>query len=312
MARSADYRINFRQGGLGDTLIVSALVRDLAAHFPDIRLSIYGSGSAEIFERDARLAPVGRATTRIKFDYAPTVDRARTDRSARYVFAPHEAFARLTGVSVPRGSPTPDIVLGSDELYRHRRPYGVVAAGTKGDMPVKSWVLSRFAEVVADRPDLDWLQVGAVGDSRCAHRQTAIPGCVNLIGKTSIRQLFAVIASSRVVVGHVSLPMLVSSAFGVPCVVIGGGREEPWMHEAPRVRYLHTIGQLDCCEASGCRRSVARPPHGGPLPPNWACSYPTDFPDFYGGTQSVGRCMDRIAAADVLAAIETFAPTASE
>jgi len=287
---TADYCLAVKHGGIGDCLIASALVRDLVALRPDIRLSVEGSGAADIFARHPNIAPAGPDTKRVVLDYRPVVDRARTDRSARYVYAPHEAFEAATGIAVPRGRPAPEIVVGADEARPRPRPYAVVASGTKGDMPVKSWVHAHFRDVVAAHPEYEWLQVGAILDARHMHRQTAIPGCVNLLGKTGLRDLFLLVRGAAVVLCHVSLPMLVAAAFGVPCVAVAGGREDPWLHADSGVRYVDTVGALPCCAAAGCRCSVALAGHADSgFPPGWACTDPVDA-----GGQWVGRCMTLI------------------
>lgn len=76
------------------------------------------------------------------------------------------------------------------------------------------------------------------------------------------------------VICGVTFQMHVAAACQVPCVVLGGGREEPWWEDysndwgafgpdcssvlVPH-RYLHTNGMLDCCRVKGCWKQRVQP-----------------------------------------------------
>lgn len=295
------YTLRSVRRGVGDVLSISALVRDLHLHRPDIRLSVTSGGVEDAaYARDPRIVPPTPDAVELRLDHKPLVDRSRNDKSARYCHAGHEQIEHLVGFAVPRGPNAPSLILGPDETYTRDRPYVVVAAGTKGDIPIKQWPISYWRELVASVPDVEWVQVGALSDARGLHRQSVLPGCVNLLGKTDLRKLFAVIAGASAVVCHLSMPMLVAAAFGVPCVVLAGGREDPWLFESPGVTLLHTVGALDCCPERGCRKMSAVKPHDeSAFPANWLCEHPVEV-----GGLRVGRCMELVTPSAAAAAVK--------
>ena len=182
-------------------------------------------------------------------------------------------------------------------------PYAVVAGGSKSDIPLKQTPPELFAAVVRETADLNWVQLGKVDGGRIRHRQWALPGATNLLGVTDLRGLFRYVAHASVVLCHTSLPLLAASALGVPCVVVGGGREDPWLFDDLGVTYLHAIGKLDCCKEFGCRAVFPRAAHiETPYPRGLVCADPV-----VGPTTTVGRCMTLLSPAEISAAVRAVA-----
>jgi len=294
-----EYKLVVRRKGVGDTVAISPLVRDLHRFRPDIRISVEGTLASEIFKHDPRVSTWSGNGREVVIDYKPTHDRARFDKSARYLLAGLEDFNLQTGLSVPAGDPRPELVLLDEERPEPSAyPYIVLASGVKLDMPLKRYPHNRWAELVRLGSALGWKfrQVGQIHDGRLPHIQEAIPGADNLLGKTSIRQLFRVISGAAAVVCHVSLPMLIASAFRVPCIVLGGGRENPWLFADMGVDYLHTIGELGCCQLHGCHACFAKPAHDGAYPPGSLCADPVECEN----GSAVGRCMTLIEPSEIV------------
>lgn len=298
--------LNLRRRGIGDTVAASALCRDLVASNPDIRISVSGNSPDDVFRHAPWYAgsdPAG-ADRVVEIDYKPTIDRAhRPDKAARYIYAAHDAYETATGERVVRGPTRPALTLSHEELERPSpEPYAVLACGSKADIPVKQAPVALFRSVVAETRDWNWKQVGLVFDGRLLHHQTAVEGCANLIGKTDLRRLFRIVAHARVVLCHLSLPMLVASALGVPCVALAGGREDPWLFEGLGVTVIDTIGRLDCCGTRGCYVAAALPRRKPEeFPRGWLCTDPIDLPD----ERPVGRCMTLLSADEIIAALRT-------
>jgi hypothetical protein len=173
----------------------------------------------------------------------------------------------------------PDLHLSEDEKltppFGLTGPYWVLASGGKRDYTAKWWdpvwwqqvadTVGRHARVV---------QVG--GGS---HIHPKLHGVHDLVAKTSFRELMRLIYHSHGVLCVVTCLMHIAAAFNKPCVVVAGGRE-PWWWEAYNLenrlinmrlgqpswqppepdnfvphRFIHTIGQLDCCQTGGCWKS---------------------------------------------------------
>jgi heptosyltransferase-2 len=90
--------------------------------------------------------------------------------------------------------------------------------------PAKCWPIDRFAEVIRRLTDsignCIWLSFGAQADSHTAEQLAALANgsIVNLAGKTSLRQLMALLKICRVLLTNDSGPMHVAAALGTPVV----------------------------------------------------------------------------------------------
>jgi len=91
--------------------------------------------------------------------------------------------------------------------------------------PAKRWPVASFAAVAREvshrNPDCLWLIFGGANDRGLCHELEAIPGVrsLNLVGKTSLRQLMALLKLCRVLLTNDTGPMHVAAALGTPVVV---------------------------------------------------------------------------------------------
>ncbi|HEV7993053.1 MAG TPA: glycosyltransferase family 9 protein [Gemmatimonadaceae bacterium] len=86
----------------------------------------------------------------------------------------------------------------------------------------KEWFPERMQEVVnALRGEFTLVQLGSQADP-------ALHGCVDLRGRTTLRESAAVIANSELFLGQVGFLMHLARAVDRPGVIIYGGREKPW------------------------------------------------------------------------------------
>jgi ADP-heptose:LPS heptosyltransferase len=286
--------------GVGDTVAATPLVRDLISGY-STAVAVVGAEAAAVFENFPGVVPPETAgLADVTLDYAPAYDRAHAGRAAKYLYAAHEAFEAATGVAVDRGPDRPVVHLSAAERVPPRAGrYWVVASGVKPDVPVKQWPHAHFAALVAAVPEVDWVQVGLLHDGRFTHHQRHVPGAVNMLGRTAVRDLIRLIAHAAGVVCHLSLPFMVARAVGTPCVVLAGNREPAWFHTPTSppdltVAYLEAAGRgLPCATRYGCNVRVANPPAGAP--PGWACAAPVEDP---AGGLGWAKCMDVITPAE--------------
>ena len=91
--------------------------------------------------------------------------------------------------------------------------------------PAKCWPIERFAEVVRQVseqvPNATWLCFGSAADWPLCQKLCELSGNhpLNLAGKTTLRQLMALLKSCRVLLTNDSGPMHVAAALGTPVVV---------------------------------------------------------------------------------------------
>jgi len=120
-------------------------------------------------------------------------------------------------------------------------------------MKNKEWFADRLQAVVLGLgKDYTLVQLGSATDPR-------LDGCVDLRGKTSIRESAAIIANSRVLLGQVGFLMHLTRAVDRPAVIIYGGRELPWQSGYSCNTNLAT--QLHCSPCwrwNACHNEVER------------------------------------------------------
>lgn len=254
----------------GDILVMTALVRDLAVAWPGrYRVRVYTphrdvwAGNPHVEKGE----PEGR---QLSLDYGRFIRQANS-RPMHFVTAFHESFHDLTGVRVPLTAPHPDLHLTDDQPRLVPGRYWVLLSGGKTDFTTKHWSRDRHQRVVDALRGfgLTVAQAGAAEKSE-HHRHPRLDGVVDLLGRTTLRQLFHLIRHADGVVCTITMAMHAAAALGRPCVVTGGGREHWWWEGYHRDnpglapvagrlpvshRYLHTMGLLPCCATAPCWRN---------------------------------------------------------
>ncbi len=149
----------------------------------------------------------------------------------------------------------PYFYLTSSELQagvRARRQVAIQSTASGAALPFanKEWQPDRFASVVAGLPaGMTAVQLGIASDP-------ALPGTVDLRGRSTLREAAAVIAQSEVFIGLEGFLAHLARAVDCPAVVVLGGRvsatttgysgNEYLSHEAP----CAPCGQRDLCDRS--------------------------------------------------------------
>lgn len=313
---------------LGDTILLTALVRDIHRAYPgqyEIQVDTHFTnvwwqnpyvqrfdGSVRALKVDIDWGDAIRWNSYAKFDQR---------REMRHILAwYHYDFTRKTGVKVPVTDPWPDLHVAPEEIARRvQGRYWVIVSGGKLDMTTKHWHVHRMQEV-ADKlaqQGIHCVQVGAVNTN---HVHPPLRGVTNLLGQTeNVRDLWNVIRYSDGVICGVTGPMHIAAAFERPCVVHAGGREEPWFEAyvnafgafgpgANPVRvehkFLHTIGLLDCCDKQGCwkKRTIPLDPQDLTSKSHTLCRQPVR-PEH---THAVSRCQDLILSDHVVEAVMDY------
>lgn len=270
---------------LGDGALMTALVRDVHRAYPNqFEISavvnfkhVLKHNPLIVSSFSSRNGPPIRAEVgwgRAMRQHGMT--NPNDPRTKRHILAwYHHCFEEITGLKVPVTEPKPDLYLTDEEkipIVEGR--YWVIVAGGKWDTTVKLW-RSKYAQNVVDtlaERGIRCVQIGGVGEY---HTHPELKNVTNLLGRTEeARQFWNLIYHSDGVVCGVTGPMHVAAAFDKPCVVYGGGREDPWFEayvddyaafgpHASRVkvphRYLSAVGKLPCCERFGCWASAVVP-----------------------------------------------------
>ena len=329
--RSSKGRIIIRhRWALGDTVLMTALVRDIHRAYPDqyeIQVDTnftnvwWNNPYVTKFEPGSKPKPI-----QVKVEWG---DAIRWNAYAKYgnrkemkhILAwYHYDFEKKTGMKVPVTEPKPDLHLDTQERKRRiEGRYWVVLSGGKLDLTTKHWHAHRMQETVdklAAR-GIHCVQVGAVHTN---HVHPPLKRVTNMVGKTeNARDMWNIILHSDGVICGVTGAMHIAAAFDKPCVVHAGGREEPWFEayvdnfnafgesaqpvKVPH-KFLHTIGMLECCDVQGCwkKRTIPLDPVDLNRKSYTLCRQPVR-PE---KTHAVAGCQDLITSDHVVEAVMDY------
>lgn len=145
-----------------------------------------------------------------------------------------------------------DIHLYNDEKENRFGNYWVLNAGFMNNILVKHYPHEKFEQVVKLlEGKIKFVQVGT------GMYHIPIDGCINMVNKTSLRQLFNIIYNSRGTLSPISSTIHLStmqSPYGKPrpSVVIAGGRENNQLFIYNNTFPISNVGFYDCCKINGC------------------------------------------------------------
>lgn len=330
MSKSKKKLVIKHRWALGDTVLLTGLIRDIHRAYPDeyeIKVSTnftnvwWNNPYITDFEETKAPPPlkieVGWADAIRWNSYAKYGNR----REMKHILAwYHYDFERKTGLKVPVTDPKPDLHLSQEERQR-RLPgrYWVVISGGKLDLTTKHWHVHRMQEVV-DKLAVQGIHCVQVGAVCTNHIHPPLKNVTNMVGKTeNARDLWNLILHAEGVICGVTGAMHIAAAFDKPCVVHAGGREEPWFEayvdnfnafgaganpvKTPH-KFLHTIGLLECCDKQGCwkKRSVPLDPQDLGRKSYTLCRQPVRPAD----SHPVAKCQDLITSDHIVEAVMEY------
>ena len=294
----------------GDLVMLTAAIRDLHALHPGRFVTDVRTPSPDLWRHNPYVTSIPDHDEHAEHLYCeyPLIHRSN-QTPVHFLWGFTEFLSERLGVAVRPTAFKGDIHLSDDERAAPSQieritgadvPFWIVAAGGKQDFTIKWWDTSRYQEVVDRlRGRVLFVQVGEAG-----HHHPPLEGVIDLRGRTSLRDLIALMHHAEGVLTPVSLLMHLAAA--VPtrhrhasraCVVVAGGREPVHWEQYPGHTFLHTIGMLPCCASGGCWRSRALPLGDGDDKdrPEARC---VDVVD------ALPHCMEMIAPDAVVGAIE--------
>lgn len=313
---------------LGDTVLLSGLVRDIHRAYPGQYEIQVDTHFTNVWWHNPHVTRFENAAQAIKVEvnwgdairwngYAKHGNRQEMTHILAWY---HYDFWRKTGIKVPVTDPRPDLHLSSDERIRRiQGRYWVILSGGKLDLTTKHWHAHRAQEVV-DKLAYQGIHCVQVGASHSSHIHPPLRNCTNLLGRTeNVRDLWNIILHAEGVICGVTGAMHIAAAFEKPCVVYAGGREEPWFEAYVNAfqafgptanpvkvehKFLHTIGLLDCCDKQGCwkKRTIPLDPQDLTNKSYTLCRQPVRPV----GTHAVAKCQDLILSDHVVEAVMNY------
>ena len=272
----------------GDILMLTAAIRDLHLAYPDKFLTDVRTSTDALFENSpyiTKLNPADPDVHIMRAEY-PMIGECNTT-PFHFVEAFHEYFEMVLGLPVKPTLMKGDMHISDKEkgwysqiheILGHDEPFWIIDAGHKHDYTCKMWEFARYQAVVDAFPQITWVQIGVtehweeVEDGKGEKKRELVnkghkhqtlqgPNVINLLDKTDMRMMVRLMYHAAGVITPVSFPMHLAAAVpmkGVykrvtrPCIVVAGGREPNQWEQYVNQQYLHTCGQLDCCDDGGC------------------------------------------------------------
>lgn len=312
----------------GDIIVLSAAIRDLAVAHPgryDVEIWV-SRGAEHVYWNSPYVSrihtdkhrPDNRGAVAYRAQY-PLISRSNQERK-HFILGFIEHMNATLGTKIVLTEFRPSITMSEAEKATRpfEDPYWIFLSGGKKDYPTKIWAQSYWQQVIdATKDRVNWVQCGGGSSNHIMH--TPKRGIyANMIAKTDCRNFLRLIYHSEGVVCVTTMAMHAAAAFNKPCIVVEGGRE-PWWWEAyneetrrfnMRVysplweppatddfvphKYLHTIGQLPCCQSFGCWKK--RVTGGGSVCKNVVLV----------DGQTVPKCKSMISPEMVIAAIDGY------
>jgi len=302
--------LNYK-GALGDILCLSSAIYDFKTANPDIALAVNcpfavvlsGYGLSYTKENYGNLYITDE-------QYKAAVLAAQTKPKHVIEFF-HNVLEQISGRPCPVVSQAPVIVPRLLPPAPVDGTYWVLFAGGKSDIPLKMWNGDYYQAVVdyLISRNIKVVQTGRVGDRHYALQNT-IKFFDPVSNDNNLRRLFSLIRHSAGVICPITSGMHLAAAFNKPCVVIAGGREDPWweayngdygafngQYAGVPHRYLQTVGrdpELACCYLSGCWNRTFG---------DGQCEQFNVLVDF---PNRLAKCMMTISPEQVIQAVESY------
>lgn len=294
--------IHNHQRLLGDRLLMTPLIRDLRATYPNWRLVV--DVENDIAWRNnphaEQIVTPGRSIEG-KVDFTAHVGPMKATQGSRAnglhitrAFA--QSFILQSGLPVHDGPFKCDLHLSAAEQAWQpvSGPCWVINCDT-ANMGAKRWVTERWRDLVRLLPHITFVQVGLPQDTRIDLSDE--PNVIGLVGQTDERQLMALVAGATGCVSLVSSLQHIAAAFDKPCVVLAGGREPRSFCAYPAQHHIDRLGMLDCCRDRSCwKNSIEACVDREMFHPESGKVVKTDIP----------RCMRMIATEEVAAGVRGF------
>ena len=296
----------------GDILVMTAAVRDLKKSHPEYRINCKTSAQ-ELWNNNPYL---DRSVTEQNADrviemHYPLINSS-TQGTYHFIHGFRLYAEEQLGIRIPAGEFCVDVHLSEQEK---NDPYitnivgdkyfWIVDAGFKNDFTAKFWEFDRFQQVIDQTSDkITWVQIGAK-----EHNHRPLQNVINLIGKTTHRQLISLMYRCSGVLTPVSYPMVLSTMQWKdhqnghrPCVVISGAREPAQWQAFGTHQFIHNCGILDCSARGACWKSRVVRLNDGSKQDNSICLHPVKTPS----GQIIPKCLDMITVDEVVRRIRLY------
>lgn len=251
----------------GDILVMTAAIECLHEAYPGKFLTDVRCAVPDIFENNPYITKLSEQDDGVEIInmHYPLINRSN-QIAIHFMKGYVDYLSQQLGIVIPFTARKPKVYLTEeeklwvDQIAQHftggkRVPFWLVNAGIKNDFTTKAWPVEYYQEVVgATTGIVQWVQIGAK-----EHDHPRLVGAIDLIGKTTHRQLIRLAYHAKGGLGPMTYLMHLMAAVERPYICLLGGREPVCWNQYPLQHTLHTIGALSCCETYACWRTKVLP-----------------------------------------------------
>lgn len=296
----------------GDVLMLTAAVRDLHLSYPGQFKTAVQTRWPDLWLNNPHITAIeamGKPDRTYECAY-PLINFSN-ERPFHFIHGFMQHLEWRLGVRIKPSAFHGDLHLSSNELIDHGPlrhlghdgSFWIIVAGGKRDFTAKWWNPESYQKVVDHfQGKIQFVQCGAAD-----HWHPALNGVINLVGRTSLRDMVRLVYHADGVVCPVTFAMHLAAAVPLrpgqvsrACVVVAGGREPAHWEAYPGHQFLHTQGALECCAKGGCWKSRCQPVGDGDPKDDDLCIQPVTIEEHL----VIPRCMDLISPQRVTDAIE--------
>jgi hypothetical protein len=235
----------------GDVIVMTMAIESLHKTYPDEYITGVNTFHDELFLHHPLIEEVKEEEGQdIKMNYDLIHEcHIPIHFGAAYCHTLSEAIGRPLRLRTHR----PSLYVTSEEL-KHPQVAGrycLINAGYKDDYKTK-WAGTELYQSVVDahKKNIMFVQVGSDNDTH-----PRLNGAVDLVGKTSLRQLMRLCFGCQFGIGGVTALGHMCAAFEKPYVALMGGREPVNWEAYPTQISLTTQNLLNCCRGRACWKS---------------------------------------------------------
>ena len=261
----------------GDAVVATSAIYSLHRAHPGKYLTAVESPHMEVFAHNPDVVPVESVPDALPLQMHYPAIHQSNHRGIHFMQGFCEHLSAALGVPVPLLTNRPRLFFkeASAPLVGD---FWLVCSGGKRDFTNKLWGQDHYQAVIDELFGIQFVQIGSEADGGVHPRLRCVE---DLVGQTTLRQVFELVRRARGVLCGVSLLMHVAAALEKPAIVVAGGREPVQWNAYPLQSCVSTVGWLPCRSSQGevggaCWRSRTIPLGDGSALDKDTCEYPID------------------------------------
>lgn len=288
----------------GDLLIMTAALEMLHQQYPGQYITDVVCNHPSIFDNNphiTELDPKDPEVVHLWTTY-PLVNKTN-QRPIHFLEGYVDWFRTQLDIDLVLDANRPFLYLTKEEESKSLvgvKNYIVCSNGWKNDYTIKRWNSSYMQEVVDHfKNKIDFVQIGI---NKPSHNHPPLKNVINLIDKTTVRELAQVCYHAQAGVGPVTCIQHMFAAFQKPYVVLHGAREPIFWTAYHTQKVLSNIGTLPCCQFQACWKSRVVKLNDGDKKDKRLCELPMMGEDGC----DIAACMQSIKPRHVIDALEQW------